>query len=385
MPTIPFLEQVISLTKFLDALMQPESEEESEFHKECKDLIRDKKLKDLIAKFYGVQGILLEKAPNREVEGCLGLMMHIAQKLTDSNLQNKIITESIEGIVSNPEHKPHLRLKLLGNIYNLSKNLNVSAPQVLLKLLQFSIDSNQSEALLEELEKIDLWINQFGEDVTLEETRSIRLLAREILAENDKKIEAHKELIKYLKTFKEGEEKSIQEYITAVVVEAVQIPEIVEDFDVLLSIPVLSNLDTTNPELHSLLKLFATENLEALQKFMAEYPDFLESKGLVSEQCIQKIRLLSLASLASESSEIPYSLVATTLDIDPSEVETWIVKAISANILDAKLEQTREVVAVHSATPRVFTMNEWKHLAQSLDSWKQAIVNTLELWEEPTE
>lgn len=64
------------------------------------------------------------------------------------------------------------------------------------------------------------------------------------------------------------------------------------------------------------------------------------------EDCLRKIRLLSLATLAAQHKEIPYSLISTTLAVEEGEVETWIILAISANILDAKLDQLRRVAII---------------------------------------
>jgi len=66
----------------------------------------------------------------------------------------------------------------------------------------------------------------------------------------------------------------------------------------------------------------------------------------VYEDCLKKIRLLSLATLAAQHKEIPYSLISTTLAVEEGEVETWIILAISANILDAKLDQLRRVAII---------------------------------------
>jgi translation initiation factor 3 subunit M len=60
----------------------------------------------------------------------------------------------------------------------------------------------------------------------------------------------------------------------------------------------------------------------------------------------KKIRLLSLASLAAESREIPYELIAQTLQFEAGEVETWVIAAIGAELLDARMDQVRRVVLV---------------------------------------
>ncbi|MCD7458933.1 hypothetical protein HAX54_039656 [Datura stramonium] len=59
--------------------------------------------------------------------------------------------------------------------------------------------------------------------------------------------------------------------------------------------------------------------------------------GLVHDDCISKMRLMSLVDLGlNESSQIPYSVIKETL-IDDTEVESWVVKAITISCLIARL------------------------------------------------
>ncbi|KAA0065662.1 eukaryotic translation initiation factor 3 subunit M-like isoform X2 [Cucumis melo var. makuwa] len=73
--------------------------------------------------------------------------------------------------------------------------------------------------------------------------------------------------------------------------------------------------------------------------------------GLVHEDCIAKMRLLSLVDLGSnESARIPYALikgvtcVLLVLQINDDEVELWVVKAITSKLIDCKMDQMNEVV-----------------------------------------
>lgn len=104
---------------------------------------------------------------------------------------------------------------------------------------------------------------------------------------------------------------------------------------------------------------------------------FRDVVGLVHEDCITKMRLMSLVDLGSdESGQIPYSLIKDTLrvkltlifltilllvvpstswlviflqvclQIDDDEVELWVVKAITAKLMDCKMDQMNQVVIV---------------------------------------
>ncbi|RRT34707.1 hypothetical protein B296_00059177 [Ensete ventricosum] len=76
---------------------------------------------------------------------------------------------------------------------------------------------------------------------------------------------------------------------------------------------------------YQLLKIFVTQRLDAYLDFHAANSTLLKSYGLVHEDCITKMRLLSLLDLSShESGEIPYSLIRDTLRITDDE-SIWAV------------------------------------------------------------
>ncbi|KAL4030607.1 hypothetical protein IC575_008856 [Cucumis melo] len=77
---------------------------------------------------------------------------------------------------------------------------------------------------------------------------------------------------------------------------------------------------------YQLLKIFLTQRLDAYMEFQAANSSLLKSYGLVHEDCIAKMRLLSL--------------------INDDEVELWVVKAITSKLIDCKMDQMNEVVIV---------------------------------------
>nr|GFA54646.1 eukaryotic translation initiation factor 3 subunit M-like [Tanacetum cinerariifolium] len=117
-------------------------------------------------------------------------------------------------------------------------------------------------------------------------------------------------------------------------------------------------------------KSSAKENFKILTK--------LSGTGLVHAECIAKIRLMSLVDLASdESTQIPYSVVRDTLQIEDDEVETWVVKAITAKLIDCKIDQMNQVIIVSRCTNRVFGPSQWLALRTKLTNWRGNIANVI--------
>ncbi|KAK9049939.1 hypothetical protein SSX86_031092 [Deinandra increscens subsp. villosa] len=112
-----------------------------------------------------------------------------------------------------------------------------------------------------------------------------------------------------------------------------------------------------------------------------------QSKGLVHEECMAKIRLMSIIDLAfNESAQVPYSLIKETLKIEDEQVEPWVVKAITAKLVDCKIDQMNKVIRMSHCTERVFGLLQWQALREKLATWRVCIwwvsVCDVELYEE---
>ncbi|KAG9441777.1 hypothetical protein H6P81_017631 [Aristolochia fimbriata] len=117
----------------------------------------------------------------------------------------------------------------------------------------------------------------------------------------------------------------------------------------LLEMPAVAQLekDAKYALVYQLLKIFLTQRLDAYLDFQAANSTLLKRYGLVHEDCITKMRLMSLADLGTdESGEIPYASIKDTVCITDDEVELWIVKAITAKLLDCKMDQMNQTVIV---------------------------------------
>lgn len=64
------------------------------------------------------------------------------------------------------------------------------------------------------------------------------------------------------------------------------------------------------------------------------------------EESTRKLQLLTLCSLAVTNNTLSYSAIAKALQINESEVETWVINGIGENVLDAKLDQQKQMVLV---------------------------------------
>lgn len=136
--------------------------------------------------------------------------------------------------------------------------------------------------------------------------------------------------------------------------------------------------------LYALLKVFQEGKLEDYQSFIKSNggESILSQWGLSSDECISHIRILSLCSLAAEHEEIPYQIVADTLQTDAAEVEKWVIAAVSSGLLSAKMDQLQQQVIVERCVVRKFDMEQWKILQSRLRVWKQNVGGILEAYKQ---
>ncbi|XP_044468782.1 eukaryotic translation initiation factor 3 subunit M-like [Mangifera indica] len=150
----------------------------------------------------------------------------------------------------------------------------------------------------------------------------------------------------------------------------------------LLDMPAIGQLkkDAKHALAYQLLKIFLTQRLDAYLEFQTANSTFLKSYGLVHEDCITKMRLISLVDLGSGGSgQIPYALIRDTLGclISEDEVEMWVVKEITAKLMDCKMDKMNDVVIVSRCTERVFSLHQWETLRTKLATWRGNIANVI--------
>lgn len=100
--------------------------------------------------------------------------------------------------------------------------------------------------------------------------------------------------------------------------------------------------------------------------------------SLDEAECTKNMSLLSLVSLAGEHEEIPYSAIASTLDISEDQVEKWVILGVSSGLMEAKMDQLSKVVIVERCVVRQFGRKEWEALKVRLDKWKVNVRGVLD-------
>ncbi|KAM5581173.1 hypothetical protein ABKV19_010412 [Rosa sericea] len=260
----------------------------------------------------------------------------------------------------------------LFNLYYLLED-PYSRFSVYLSALNLAINGKVTEHVLPSFKQMDSFLKEWN--IGASDQRQLFLTISNVIKEHKSLAkESFKFLTKYLATFS-GEDAHVlsqaKDEAVHTIVEFVKTPDMFQCD--LLDMPAVVQLekDAKHALAYQLLKIFLTQRLDAYLEFQAANSTMLQSYGLVHEDCITKMRLISLVDLGSdESGRIPYSLIRDTLQINEDEVEPWVVKAITAKLLDCKMDQMNEVVVVTRSTQRVFGKEQWHTLKTKLASWR---------------
>ncbi|RDX57625.1 Eukaryotic translation initiation factor 3 subunit M [Mucuna pruriens] len=341
--------------------------------------------------------LIFSKVSEKDIESVFTIICNLVTKTENPDEVMEIVKVITAKIIQQPNEKPAMRLKILINLYNLLETPYCQF-YVYMKLLNLSVDGKVTEYIIPSFKKIDSFLKDWK--IGIPEQRELFLTISNILKENKSMSkDAFKFLTNYLATFleedahvlseaKDEAARAIVEFVRAADIFQVnvdyrgKIPVFGEQHQKhlkssttcdLLFLPAVAQLekDAKYALLYQLLKIFLSQRLDAYLDYHSANSTLLKSYGLVHEECIAKMRLLSLVDLCiDESGQIPYELIRDTLRINDDEVELWVVRAITAKLIDCKMDQMNQVVVASHPKDRVFGQNQWQELRTKLVTWR---------------
>jgi len=147
-------------------------------------------------------------------------------------------------------------------------------------------------------------------------------------------------------------------------------------FGELLALQSVQELEKTEQrQWLDLLRLFAYGTYSDYKRESKKLPEL----GVAE---LQKLKLLSIVSLACHSKSLSYSALMSELDVSSvRDVEDLVIDAINAGLIDGALDQKGQAFHVTFASGRDLGPNDVSSMISSLDSWLGAsneIVKTLQ-------
>ena len=274
----------------------------------------------------------------------------------------------------------------LSNLYALlgEAGAKTSRYTVFMSMMKFASANSLAHMLSGQFDKLETWVEEWGctpgqvVDLYWEVTQAL-------LAQGGQEAEATRLLHKVLKAAEAGDAatlSAVSEQAKLACVTAIKDPETYK-LDELLDFAAVQHLETSNPLVVALVRIFVHGKLADYTKFVSANSGLFGQLGLDPAECEVKMRLLTLASLANEHEEVPYSVVASDLGVSTqggewmADIEGCVIQAIAAGLIEARLDQRRQVVIITRSTQRQFQDEDWKQLGDKLANWRDHVQRML--------
>jgi translation initiation factor 3 subunit M len=348
---------------------------------ECGALLEAGKFADAMGKIMAHGAKLFADASDKDLEAAVLILGGTAQRLPGADAAACLETLVAEALAST--ERGAMRATLLFQLYNMQADA-AARLATLTKILAF-VKQAKLGALVDPLAR------HVEENYTTWnlDAKATRALLRDIftmLSETHGAVDPNGaaatrvlELrLKYLNTFAAGEalDAAGEEVATAAVVSFIQAKDMMFRCDI-LGYPAVQALKGTKsaPVLELLSTLLTADGVDAFAAFAKKNGALFKQLGLDEVECAGKMKLLALCGLAESAvgsgGQVTYAQVAAALSCGEGEVEGWIVRAIGARLVEAKMDQVRGVAVVTRVTHRVFGEQQWKDLAASVESWRE--------------
>ena len=296
--------------------------------------------------------------------------------LTLETGEDKYVNRFAE-IISSGDDRAAMRLKILINMYNqCGQDRHYT---VLGHILDVASRTNQESRVRSFVNRVDSLLETWK--LNAESKRALYFkIANAFGTDTEMKI---KYLTHYIKTFENETDASklasdeVKRAASEIVISAVQNTSNVIENIGLIQLRAVSQLkdDKEFGTLYQLLHIFTCEDVPEFVKFLEKNKVYVTEKLKIdSDSAMENMRLLSLCSLAGKTSgNIAYDDAAKALQVSKELVERYVLKAVSAGLLDAKMDQFNETIIIYSAAQRSFGIEKWKQIQEKLRRWQKQV------------
>jgi len=278
--------------------------------------------------------------------------------------------------VAGGEGETSLRLKGLFHLHNALPRAS-GRQATFVRIMSYAVAAKVPEAALPAARRVESLVGEWKKaGLAAPALRESYLAASDLFRAVPSAREASGCLVKYLGTFSDADASDAGAQAAAVraVTDFVGSPDTFSSD--LADLPAVAALGKSpkHAPVHKLLEVLLSGTLAEYKAWEKAHAAALKELGLSGEALESKMRLLSLAALAKEKEgEVSYARVSEVLRVDAAEVEAWVVRAISAKLVEAKMDQLREVVQVTRCVERVFGKEQWEELRAKLGQWEESI------------
>jgi translation initiation factor 3 subunit M len=369
--------QIQELVSYLDRLQFGETPKDAARTTDYRKLVEDLSYLDVLQKLSDEEELVLEKGNKGEIECFFSILNTLVLKFGGPNTQ-KLVAKSIDFLTKEKRSKKVERLSTLSHMYNLFQDPNLRH-MLFVAILEYSLETEQTAAVEGQFDTIETRLKELN--LNNSQKRKIFELILKHMRDWRSSF-AYDYWVKLFSTYDPDEPVSEETKSDAqsAILALIKDSEIIRT-DLLFETHVVKSLQDHHQfgTVYQLLQIFTEFGYTEFVLFWKKNFGVLEKLGLNQSDLVNKIRMLTLLSLASTKDEFSFKEVANLLDIDESEVEQLVVEAVISDVIDARIDQLQQRVVVRRAESRILREEEWERLDKKLDKWKENMNNLLKV------
>ncbi|KAG8218990.1 hypothetical protein J3R82DRAFT_4733 [Butyriboletus roseoflavus] len=317
------------------------------------------------------------KGTDHEIEGFFNLLYSHLFTLwqVDSSETRQHVVYLLNVISSSPSNNTSVKHRILSNLFNAATRSSALRLPIYTTLLQLAAAGGELEVLAMTKSDVQRWLNEWH--ISDEEKSQFLKTIIDTLTRAGKADSAYEYQILLVHALPSSSPQGRSAAVDTIAA-ALRIPTVF-DFDTLYNLdPIIAVRDH---ELFPLLQIFLRNGLPEFQAWADGHTAVFEIYQLERSQLERKIRLLAFTSLAFDyiGRDLPYSTIASTLQIDTSQVEKWAIDVIRVGLISGKLSQTTQNLHVHRSSARKFEREQWEALEKRLLAWKAGLASVIEV------
>ncbi|GIX64695.1 PCI domain-containing protein [Babesia caballi] len=322
----------------------------------------------------------------RQVEEYFTVLMYMLQLRFTSNAQIEKAGNLLLRAITKGESFVDIRLRLLQMLYNSVDPTLPLRVVVYVEVLDFAAKNEVFHTLIPVIQKVTVaavgpnavQLEEWMADWVLDKKTKVHVY-RVIAEQLDKIGKAEMAYQYWEKCIECCDEPALYtpENIDATAkfcVRSIQADDVLY-FDRLRMMPAVAQLARTShavlTEIVDVLVQGTSDDLEAVVARHGEAA--LEALGVPVEVCRSKVKLLTLASICQNESEVPIARIQDELRLSKEGVEDLVVTAITKGVMDGLIDQKSETITIRSVMQREFREEQLRQLHANLLQWKRCV------------
>ncbi|KAH9057289.1 PCI-domain-containing protein [Lactarius vividus] len=318
----------------------------------------------------------LGEGTDREIEGFFNLLYaHLLNLWPIDSPETKERLTDLLLIVTSASAEPAIKYRILTNFFNTLPRQSALRLPVYNALLDLASTNDELHVLQVSRTDVEQWIKEW--EITPSEKSAFLERLVEIFSKAGQRATAYHYKLAHVRSLDPASQATQLVALDAIAT-ALSDPTIF-DYDPLFKLDAV--LAAQAHPLFALLRVFLSGAPDDLHAWQSTHASTAAEFSLDSAQLERKIRLLALADLGFQNigQDLPYAQVAAALQVPVTQVERWVIDAIRAGLLTAKLAQPAQTLRVTRAAARVFGPQEWALLVKRLAGWRAGLAGVLDV------